>query len=101
MKGTLRDSTWAGFLLALFVLLLAGAGLVSAQTGGDYDLSWWTVDSGGADASGGGYNLSGTPGQPEPAPLLIGGGYRLIGGFWPGATGPGHKIYLPVILRHR
>jgi hypothetical protein len=81
MKNPIKRST---FLLALAILLLAG-GIVLAQTGGGYDLSWWTVDSGGGAVSGSSYTLAGTVGQPEPGPSLTGGNYTLYSGFWPGA----------------
>ncbi len=55
--------------------------IVLAQSGG-YDLSWWTVDGGGATFSTGGtYRLGGTIGQPD-AGELSGGDYTLYGGFW-------------------
>jgi hypothetical protein len=73
-----------------------------------YDLSWWTVDGGGATFSGGGhaaalpgagYTLGGTLGQPD-AGLLTAGDYTLGGGFWRGgALAVGHKLYLPLVLR--
>ena len=69
--------------LALVISFLV-ASMVLAQTGGGYDLSWWTVDGGGATISGGGYTLSGTAGQPEPGPTLSGGDHTLLSGFWPG-----------------
>jgi hypothetical protein len=88
----------------------------SAQLDPDYDLSWWTVDNGGAAlrANGGalhkdGYLLRGTIGQPDVAlapyrhghTLLIGDGYALISGFWLGAVtvSDGHFIYLPLVVR--
>ncbi|RLC99446.1 MAG: hypothetical protein DRI77_02755 [Chloroflexi bacterium] len=70
--------------LSLFTLLLVG--VVSAQTGGGYDLTWWTVDGGGGSLSGGGYTLMGTAGQPD-AGSVGGGGYTLSGGFWAGRGG--------------
>ena len=103
--------------LAAAILLVGGMAAFSplstslgrAQTGeGDsifsssYDLSWWTVDGGGATFStGGGYTLGGTIGQPDPG-LLAGGDYTLGGGFWGGgvpAEEPRHYIYLPLIVR--
>jgi hypothetical protein len=82
--------------LLIFLLL---AGVVQARSGDSYDLSWWTVDSGGGIASGGPYTLGGTIGQPD-AGTLTGGGYTLGGGFWGGgAVAVEHKVYLPVVLR--
>ncbi len=79
---------------------------VYAQSGGGYDLTWNTVDGGGATfSSGGGYTLGGTAGQPDAA-TWSGGGYTLSGGFWHAASGAGEappggasKVYLPLIMR--
>jgi len=54
-----------------------------AQTGGDYQLTWSTIDGGGGQSSGGPYVLTGTIGQPDAA-WSSGGDYELLGGFWPG-----------------
>ena len=88
------------FFLALAALLLLVAGAAWAQTAG-YDLSWWTVDGGGATAlAGGGYSLGGTAGQPD-AGQLSGGGYTLGGGFWGGgAAVERRELYLPLVLRN-
>jgi hypothetical protein len=52
--------------------------------GGQYDLSWSTINSGGGGTSTGGqYKLTGTIGQPD-AGSMSGGQYELLGGFWPG-----------------
>lgn len=82
-------------LLALLCgLVLARA--VLAQDG--YDLSWWTVDGGGALSGGEGYTLTGAIGQPD-AGLLAGGGYTLSGGFWAGLLAR-YESYLPLIMRY-
>ncbi len=79
--------------LALFGLALPAL----AQVGGGYDLTWSSIDGGGATFStGGGYALGGTIGQPD-AGLLSGGGYTLAGGFW--STARFYRLFLPVILR--
>lgn len=86
-------------LASAVALLLTGA--VLAQSGGGYDLTWWTVDGGGVSVSGGDYRVAGTAGQFDAAPPLSGGDYTLYGGFWSGG-GPGsdgHSIYLPLVLR--
>ncbi len=89
-----------GFLLLLALLLpLAVAVSVSAQSGDGYDLSWNTVDGGGATFSaGGGYTLGGTVGQPD-AGLLQGGPFVLGGGFWGGGGTMQYTIYLPLVMR--
>ncbi len=63
-------------------VVAAVAGTALAQTGGVYDLSWSTMDGGGAESSGGSYVLSGTIGQLDAAESA-GGTYGLLGGFWP------------------
>jgi hypothetical protein len=67
-------------LLAIFLLITAHA---LAQSGGDYTLTWSTIDGGGGLSSGGPYVLTGTIGQPDAA-WSSGGQYELLGGFWPG-----------------
>lgn len=70
------------FACAMILTLMTGAALAA----GDYTLSWWTVDGGGATfSSGGSYGLGSTAGQPD-AGLLTGGDYTLGGGFWYGAV---------------
>jgi hypothetical protein len=91
-----------GTLAALLALFLLVGAAVQAQTGGGYDLTWNTLDGGGATFSAGGvYQLGGTLGQPE-AGQLSGGGYALSGGFWVGggeAIKVEYDVYLPIILR--
>jgi len=59
--------------------------LISAVSRGlaqDFNLSWNTVDGGGAMlTTGGGFELSGTIGQPD-AGAMTGGAFELVGGFW-------------------
>lgn len=62
------------------------AGVAQGQSGGGYDLSWNTIDGGGATFStGGAYSLGGTIGQPD-AGQMAGGAYSLAGGFWRGGS---------------
>lgn len=68
---------------ACLVCLLVFSLPTLAQSGGDYDLSWRTIDGGGGTSSGGTYTLMGTIGQPD-AGVMAGGDYELLGGFWPG-----------------
>ncbi len=66
------------------VLLALGASPAAAQ----YEISWWTVDGGGAmGATGGPYTLSGTTGQPDAGGPFAGGTYTLHSGFWSIAAG--------------
>jgi hypothetical protein len=68
------------------LVLLAALAIVSityAQTGGDYQIVWSTIDGGGGTTAGGQYNLTSTIGQPD-AEYSSGSKYELLGGFWPG-----------------
>ena len=89
----------AGRILLVLAALLLPAAVALAQTGGEYDLTWWTVDGGGGTVASGGYTLAGTAGQPEAGAILAGGDYTLVGGFWPGGAAAGYKLYLPLVLR--
>ncbi len=62
--------------LALGIVILLPA-LLSAQ----YAIDWYTMDSGGGTSAGGGYELSGTIGQPDVG-RSTGGDYELVAGFW-------------------
>jgi len=72
--------------MRLLILRLVALGLLLgttafAQTGGDWDLSWNTIDGGGTTSAGGDYSLSGTAGQPD-AGVHEGTDYTMEGGFW-------------------
>ena len=86
--------------LGLAAVMLLGLGaVVSAQAGG-FDLSWFTVDGGGAMSSaGGGYTLDGTAGQPD-AGTTSGGGYTVDGGFWAGAATTPTPTVEPLLVGH-
>jgi len=72
----------------VILITLPSALPTAAKLGNSYELSWWTVDGGGAMFSmGGTYSLGGTIGQPD-AGALSGGSYALLGGFWGGLLAP-------------
>ncbi len=72
--------TLSALLIAVLFSFLAS--VVLAQSGGGYDLSWSTIDSGGHTFStGSSYSLGGSIGQPDSS-MLTGGSYGLSGGFW-------------------
>lgn len=58
--------------------------LTAAALTAEFTLNWFTIDGGGDTVcTGGGYELSGTAGQPDASDgALTGGGYELTGGFW-------------------
>ncbi len=63
--------------LTLCAILITLMGVAYAQSRGGYDLSWWTIDSGGIT-----FATGGTLGQPDASNALTGGSYSLTGGFW-------------------
>lgn len=77
IKQTITDTFRSTVWILLLVILAASA--VSAQ----YELSWYTIDGGGGQSSGGNFTLTGTIGQADAA-YSAGGKYELLGGFWPG-----------------
>jgi len=99
----MKHITRFGLALLLAVLLLPAMAALAQSGGpprqpGGYDLSWWTVDGGGATKAGAnGYTLGGTAGQPDAA-VWSGGSYTLAGGFWGGALVEYH-LYLPLVMR--
>lgn len=99
----MKPLTLATLFSLIVILLFVLAPQAVAQSGGTYDLTWNTIDSGGAmSASGGAYALSGTIGQPD-AGASSANAYTLNGGFWSFAASTSSlyiKTYLPVILRN-
>ncbi len=86
----------------LVVVILSLAILTTAALAADgFDLSWWTVDSGGGRLSTASYQLDGTVGQHDSNATLSAGGYRLSGGYWAGTAGQitGSSIYMPLVIR--
>ncbi len=79
------------FIYVILVVLFSVA-LALAQTGGGYDLTWSTLDGGpGAPgfSTGASYEMGATIGQADASSFatpLAGGGYSLVGGFWPAAA---------------
>ncbi len=63
-------------------ILCCAAPILQAQSGGGYEFTRSTMDSGGAMRStGGAFEVSGTIGQPD-AGAMIGGDFGITGGFW-------------------
>jgi len=65
--------------LTLLIIVL----VTISMAGADYSISWYTIEGGGGQSSGGQYIVSGTIGQPD-AGYLGSGNYELLGGFWVG-----------------
>jgi hypothetical protein len=87
-------------LVTILLLLVQGTSksTVTAQSGGVYDLTWNTFDSGGVIRSGGSFMLNGTIGQHDASNMLRGGVFMLQGGFWPGIQ-PYYDVLLPIARR--
>lgn len=61
----------------------------AGPSGGQFEITWYTIDAGGtSSAVGGSFELSGTIGQPDAGAQMSGGQFSLLGGFWPGVTTP-------------
>jgi hypothetical protein len=67
----------SAYLMLLLTIFLTTTSIAQ------YQISWYTIDGGGGQGSGGPYVLTGTIGQPDAA-YSTGGGYELLGGFWTG-----------------
>lgn len=64
--------------------LILGLAVTTAAAKDDFELLWFTIDGGGAQAmTGGTFELSATAGQPDVGEAA-GGALELDGGFWPG-----------------
>src|SRR5262245_34582929 len=69
--------------LAAFVLFAALATVVSAQT---FEISTFIVAGGGSTSTGGGFEVSGTIGQPAATSMTqppSGSNFTMVGGYWP------------------
>ncbi|MBL8879463.1 MAG: hypothetical protein JNG88_10120 [Phycisphaerales bacterium] len=75
--------------LALSLAFLCSLGFAqsaAAQTGGPWDLTWYTVDGGGATfQTGGVFEVGSTSGQHDAA-VSAGGPWQLYSGYWPGCV---------------
>ena len=78
---------YARLSLHAAILAAAIAAPASAQTGGGFDLSWWSIDCGGGIATAGPLTLSMTLGQPD-AGRMTGGTLVLYTGYWSAAAPP-------------
>ena len=75
-KQTITDKLHSTWILLLVIL-------TATVASGQYELSWYTIDGGGGQSSGGDFSVIGTIAQPDAA-WSSGGDYELLGGFWPG-----------------
>ena len=60
---------------------------LAQSSGGDFEITKSTIDSGGGTFAGGDFSLNGTIGQPDAnSQISTGGKFALAGGFWANAT---------------
>lgn len=89
-------------ILILAICLLPLLIAATAMNLAGFNISSWTVDSGGGNSAQSGYSLSGTIAQPD-AGTLSGEGYALAGGFWGGGEAAiidhSGSLYLPLVQR--
>lgn len=75
--------------LAYGLYSACGLGWGTSVAHAQFDLSWHSIDGGGATFSiGGPYSLGGTIGQADAGPAMTAGTYRLTGGFWTATGAP-------------
>lgn len=87
--------------VAAFLIIMGLARGVTAQTGDEYAITWFSINGGAGAGAGNDYALNGIAGQALTGPVLSGDGYALIGGLWPGVYLPAapHHIFLPLLVR--
>lgn len=91
-----------GFLLLASILFMTDTKTPAyAQSVNGYELTWWTVDSGGETLTrGGSYTLDSAAGQAEAAQFTSTGvEYSLQSGFWSGRATDYLTWYFPVVLK--
>ena len=85
-------------LAALSGLVALAGSTASPGAGGNYDLSWHTIDTGGETSStGGDFVLAATIGQPDAGSAMTGGDYVITGGFWAGIIAPTTPPTCPIV----
>ena len=87
----------AGRRLSAFLLCCILGYSAFGASGGDYEISWSSIDGGGGRSTGGDFALVGTIGQAD-AGEIVGGDYALSGGFWTG--GPSTLLQCFVNFEH-
>jgi len=74
------------------IVLNDGRTLQELLKAAGFDLSWYTMDSGGGTSEGGAYRLHGTIGQAD-AGKMTGGAFTLTGGFQAGVAAAPAEIF--------
>ena len=74
--------------IKVFIVLMVLNAAVYSQTGGNFTITKSSIDGGGGVSDGGGFVVSGTIGQIDASNELIGGNFKLTGGYWAQKTIP-------------
>ncbi len=89
----MNATNWRRDALRCGVLGLLACAVLPLAAAQQYEIDWWTVDSGGGASSGGYFDVAGTVGQHDAGTtIMTGGGFELTGGFW-GVTTTGEPQY--------
>ncbi len=72
--------------------LTATLAIFPAAAQAQFQIDWYTIDSGGGTSSGGVFTLAGTIGQPDAA-ASAGGPFQCNGGFWAAFGGTATACY--------
>ena len=75
----------------IVILAISCMALGSTSANAQYTISWFTIASGGGNATGGNFALEGTIGQHDAGPVMTGGEFQLTGGFWAGVIQNPHE----------
>jgi preprotein translocase subunit Sec61beta len=90
------------YKVALILIAIVSVGAITgaalANSESIFQLTWWTADSGESAAQGGDFNLMGTIDQAEVGESMLGGNFKLSGGFWGGGISSQTAIFLPMVL---
>ena len=68
-------------IVLLAIIATTGVVAMTAKSGSDFDISWFSIDSGGGSSDREIWEVTGTMGQPDAGAPLSGGPWTVTGGF--------------------
>ncbi len=69
------------FIVLVAIIATTGVVAMTAKSGSDFDISWFSIDSGGGSSDREIWEVTGTMGQPDAGAPLSGGPWTVTGGF--------------------
>ena len=75
-------------ILASLIFCACLSPIISAQTGGTFEITQSVISNGGGNSIGGSFDLTGTGGQTLAGTNSTGGAFGVRGGFWQGSFAP-------------